>query len=275
MQQMQGNLSGKCIALPESRQLQLLSEMVRKRGAAVIQVPLVSIHDAPDPAPVLAWLEDFVREPPALLILLTGEGLRRLVKLANRHALKEKFIASLSGVQKLCRGPKPNQALRELGLERDLDALAPTTEGVIATLESLELQGMDIAVQLYGEEPNLKLINFLQEHGASVRVVAPYVYADESEDEKVRQLVRDMAAGKIDVVAFTSQPQVKRLLQVVRSSDLMSVLQEGLERTTIAAVGPVVAEVLERNGIHVQIMPERTYFMKPMVSAIASYLQTA
>lgn len=274
MSQSQSSLSGRRVALPESRQLQLLSEMVRKRGAEVIQVPLVSIYDAPDPVPVVTWLEDFIRQPPALLILLTGEGLRRLLKLADKQDLKERFVATLAEVQKLCRGPKPNQALRDLGLDRDIDAQAPTTDGVITSLDAMDIQDVDVAVQLYGEDPNLKLINYLHQRGARVRTVAPYVYADESEDEKVRQLIRDLAAGSIDVIAFTSQPQVKRLLQVARQSDMLPALMRGLELTAVAAVGPVVAEVLKHNGISVEIMPERTFFMKPMVSAIARYLET-
>ena len=274
MPQSQSSLSGKRVALPESRQLQLLSEMVRKRGAEVIQVPLVSIYDAPDPAPVLAWLEEFIRQPPDMLILLTGEGLRRLLKLAEKQGIKAGFVTTLAGVKKLCRGPKPNQALRDLGLDRDIDAQAPTTDGVIASLDAMALQDVDIAVQLYGEDPNLKLIDYLHQRGARVRTVAPYVYADESEDEKVRQLIRELAAGSIDVIAFTSQPQVKRLLQVAHQSDMLPVLMQGLAYTAVAAVGPVVAEVLKQNGISVEIMPERTFFMKPMVSAIARYLET-
>ena len=39
---------------------------------------------------------------------------------------------------------------------------------------------------------------------------------------------------------------------------------------TIAAIGPVVADAVRRGGLTPAIMPNGTYFMKPLVSAIAA-----
>jgi len=39
---------------------------------------------------------------------------------------------------------------------------------------------------------------------------------------------------------------------------------------TIAAIGPVVADAVRRRGLTPAIMPNGTYFMKPLVSAIAA-----
>lgn len=266
------SLKDSVIAVPESRQLLLLTEMMLKRGARVMPVPLVSIHDAADPGPVLSWLDAFIAEPPDILILLTGEGLRRLLSLAKKHDRETDFISVLGEVKKLCRGPKPNRALREIGLEQELAALSPTTEGVIATLDGLELRGLRIAVQLYGEDPNQRLMSYLSERGAIVSQVAPYRYADKTEEDKVVSLLNAMQSGEVDVIAFTSMPQVKRLLQVANNRQMQDVLQEGMQRTAVAAVGPVVRDLLQSQGFRVDIMPQRTYFMKPMVRAIADFL---
>ncbi len=53
-------LTGRYIALPESRELDLFAAMLVKRGAEVLRCPLVSIHDAPDQQPVLDWIVDFI-----------------------------------------------------------------------------------------------------------------------------------------------------------------------------------------------------------------------
>ncbi len=270
----ESTLVGRVVAIPENRQLTLLTQILEKRGARVVSVPMMTILDAPDPEPILKWIEDFISSPPDILVLLTGEGLRRLLSLAESNGIKAAFIDALTKVSSLCRGPKPNRVLRELGLNRDLDARSPTTDGVIATLDQLELSGKVLAVQLYGEEPNLKLISYIQARGAIVKAVAPYIYATKLEEEKVIKLIQQMESGEIDVIAFTSQPQVKRLLQVVKSRSLEQNLLKGLEKTRVAAVGPVVKELLLENGINVEIMPERTYFMKPMVKAITKYLDT-
>src|SRR5947199_119681 len=92
----------------------------------------------------------------------------------------EVFAAMLerrARVRRITRGPKPARALRELGLKPDLPAPTPTTAGVIAALGGLDLKGRRVGVQLYGTEPNTPLVEFLERAGATVRCVAPYVYA--------------------------------------------------------------------------------------------------
>ena len=81
-----------------------------------------------------------------------------------------------------------------------------------------------------------------------------------------------MAAGRIDAIAFTSAPQVRRLVRVAEESRAMDTLKRGLARTTVAAVGPVVAEQLGAVGARVDITPAGAYFMKPLVTAIVAAL---
>ena len=121
---------------------------------------------------------------------------------------------ALGAVRKITRGPKPARALRELGLKPDLAAAQPTTAGIIASLRGEALGGRRIAVQLYGREPNRPLVEFLAGAGAQVSTVAPYVYADATDDAAVRALIGRLSAGGIDAIAFTSTPQVERLFAV-------------------------------------------------------------
>jgi uroporphyrinogen-III synthase len=268
------SLAGKRVVIPETRQQDILAELLLARGAEVMKVPLVGIFDTPDPTPVLAWLRRFINAPPTLLILLTGEGLKRLHALAEAHDLAPAFLDSLAQTRILCRGPKPARVARALGLPETLSAEAPTTDGVIASLVSLDLKGCRVAVQLYGEDPNLKLVNALQEAGAEVDVVAPYVYADQEDDSRVVELIQGLAAGRLDAIAFTSQPQFRRLQAVARSRDLEKMLDMGLRQTVIAAVGPVVKDQLETAGFKVSVMPERTWFMKPLVTALQRHFES-
>jgi len=175
----------------------------------------------------------------------------------------------------LTRGPKPERVLRELGLQAAHPAAAPTTDGIIATLSTLPLAGRRVGVQLYGEEPNLPLQQALLAQGARLDLVAPYVYADGEADAKVEALIRQLAAGEVQVMAFTAQPQLKRLQEVARRRGLDALLETGLRRTTLAAVGPLVKEQLEQAGHAVPIMPERVHFMKPLVLAIQRYFERA
>lgn len=259
-------LTGRTIAVPETRELDVFSSMLERRGATVLRCPLVTILDAPDPQPILKWVLGFNDGACDDLILLTGEGLRRLLACIDKHepALRDSFVQRLAAVRKITRGPKPARALRELGLKSDIAAESPTTQGVIDSLRAENLQGRGVGVQLYGTEPNRLLIDFLQSAGARVLTVAPYVYADKAADEAVRDLLQRMAAGQVDIIAFTSTPQVERLFSV----GPLELVKAALQKTEVAAVGPVVAETLARHDVSVRFMPQDSFFMRPLTSAI-------
>jgi uroporphyrinogen-III synthase len=266
-------LKGRRIAVPEARQLGILVELLRNRGAEVWEIPLVAILDAPDPGPVLAWIERFIAQPPDLFILLTGEGLTRLLDLAARYGQDTAFIAALGRVTKLSRGPKPERVLRPLGLQSDLRATEATTTGIIASLAAHDLTGKRVAVQLYGEEPNLPLMDFLHGKGATIDTVAPYIYASKEDEAQVLQFIEALHAGTIDAVTFTSQPQYKRLRDVAKAHGLEAALYDGLQRTLLAAVGPLVAQQLSEAGLTVAVMPDKTWFMKPLVTALMRHFE--
>lgn len=265
-----GALQGRRIALPEAREAGRLAAMLRDQGAEVESCPLVAIVDALDPAPVAAWLARFIDEPCDDLILLTGEGLRRLTALARRSGLEEAFLAALAGARTITRGPKPAQALREIGLKAGLRAPEPTTAGVIAALSGEELRGRRVGIQLYPGTADTRLADFLTAAGARPDPVLPYAYASAADDDRVTALIDRMAAGRIDVIAFTSAAQVTRLFAVAAARGRDGTLRTGLRLTIVAAVGPIVAEALARRGIAAQIMPAGRYFMKPLVAAIAA-----
>ena len=266
-----GALAGRRIVVPETREIEVLAGMLERHGATVIRCPLVAIRDLDDPAPVAAWLERFVATPPDDLILFTGEGLQRLHKLADAAGTGEKFVAALTQLRKIARGPKPARRLRELGLKPDLSAEPPTTAGIIDTLAKDDLAGRRIAVQLYPEAPP-DLMNFLQQAGATVDPILPYAYASAADEDRVADVIAAMAAGDVDVITFTSGPQLRRLQAVARSRKCEPTLAEGLAKTKIAAVGPVVAAAIEAAGGTVTIQPPDNFHMRPMVNAIVAAL---
>jgi uroporphyrinogen-III synthase len=259
-------LAGRTIAVPETRELDVFAAMLERRGAAVLRCPLVTILDAPDSAPVLDWLRAFAGGACDDLILLTGEGLRRLLACIDKNepSLRDGFVAQLARVRKITRGPKPARALRELGLKPDIAAETPTTAGVIATLGREQLAGRTVGVQLYGVEPNKPLIDFLEASGARVRTVAPYIYATKSDDAAVSNLLERMTRGEVDAIAFTSAAQVERLFAVAPAMQVHA----ALARTRVAAVGPVVADALAQRAVSVASMPTDSFFMKPLTSAL-------
>jgi uroporphyrinogen-III synthase len=268
-----GDLSGLRIVVPETRELGQLVRMLEERGADTVPCPMIAIRDAPDPAPVEAWLRRFAKGTCDDLVLMTGEGLRRLLGFARRFDLEPAFLAALGATRRITRGPKPVRALREVGLAADVPADEPTTEGVIAALQRHDLAGRRVGVQLYPDNPNERLLKFLKDAGAEPDPVLPYVYASEADDARVIAVIAEMAAGQIDAIAFTSAPQVRRLRDVARAFNREAELRQGFERITVAAVGPIVAAELDALGVQVNVTPrDNTFFMKPLVRELAAAL---
>jgi uroporphyrinogen-III synthase len=264
-------LDGRVIAIAETRELDVLAGLLQRRGAQVLRYPLVRIIDAPDPAPVLAWIRTVSGGGCDDLVLLTGEGLRRLLACAERHepGLRSAFVAALGRMRKITRGPKPARALRELGLGTEVPATPPTTAGVIQTLRALDLHGRRVGVQLYGGDPNDALVQFLRSAGAAVLAVAPYAYADATADTAVHELLQRLAAGQIDAIVFSSRIQVERLFRAAPAAEVRA----ALERTSIAVMGPVVAAALAAHGIAADTMPRQAWFMKPLTAALEQALR--
>jgi uroporphyrinogen-III synthase len=265
-------LRGRRIVVPESRELDLFVRMLEAQGAETLRCPMVTILDAEDPAPVEAWLRRLAAGALDDLILLTGEGLRRLLALAREIGIEQDTVAALKRLRTITRGPKPARVLRELGLAPVLAADEPTTAGVIATLRREMLKDRKVGVQLYPGNPNDALIDFLRGAGALPDPVLPYRYASDAETAQVEATINAMAQGQVDAIAFTSSPQVERLIGVARERGLDTELMRGLGQTKVAAVGPVVAAAIEAIGAKVAIMPPANFHLKPLVTALIETL---
>jgi uroporphyrinogen-III synthase len=261
-------LANLTVLVPESRELDLFAGMLEGEGARTVRCPLVTILDAADSAPVEAWLGRLIAGEFDDLVLLTGEGLRRLMGVADRAGIKEQAVAAIGRLRTVIRGPKPAKALREIGLTPGVSAEAPTSEGVIRTLAGLDLKGHRVGVQLYPGNPNAPLLDALHMAGASADMIVPYRYASDSETAAVADAIRALAAGGIDFIAFTSTPQLDRLVKVAEERSLQAELKQGLARTRIAVAGPVVGKMLEDMGFAIAAMPDSNFHMKPLVNAM-------
>ena len=266
-------LNGYRILILETREEAQFSRLLAEQGAEVLQCPMFTIHDAPDAAPIEAWIRRFVEKPCDDLVLMTGEGLRRLMKVARRIGVDQDFIAALGNARKFARGPKPGRALREIGLEPQVTTEKPTSEGIAEMLAQVDLSGHRVGLQLYPDKNHSVLIGAITAQGAEVDPVLPYIYDAQAADANIVTAIDEMAQGRIDAIALTSSGQVRRLVEVAQAHRCEVRLRDGLARTPIASVGPVVSDELTSRGLRTDIYPANdAYFMKPLISAMAAAL---
>jgi uroporphyrinogen-III synthase len=270
---MADRLNGYRILILETREEALFSRLLTEQGADVLQCPMFTIRDAPDSAPIEAWIRRFTEKPCDDLVLMTGEGLRRLMNVARRINLEQEFIAAVGTARKFARGPKPGRALREIGLEPQVTTEKPTSEGIAEMLARVDLRGHRVGLQLYPDKDHGVLIGAISAQGAEVDTVLPYVYDAQAAETNIITAIDEMAQGRIDAIALTSSGQVRRLIEVAQAHRCEDRLREGLKCTTIASVGPVVSDELKSQGLRADIYPANdAFFMKPLISAMAAAL---
>ena len=69
-----------------------------------------------------------------------------------------------------------------------------------------------------------------------------------------------MAKGEIDVVTFTSSSTVKNLLKLIKDPELLKEVQ-------LAAIGPITAETMQKNGLTADIVAAE-YTIEGLVQSI-------
>src|SRR6202158_3965566 len=270
---MADRLNGYRILILETREEAQFSRLLAEQGADVVQCPMFTIHDAPNAAPIGAWIRRFIEKPCDDLVLMTGEGLRRLMKVARRMDVDRDFIAAIEKARKFARGQNPGRALREIGLEPQVTTEKPTSEGIAEMLSRVDLRGHRVGLQLYPDKDHSALIGALAAQGAEVDAVLPYVYDAQAADANIVTAIEEMAEGRIDAIALTSSGQVRRLIDVAPAHGCEARLRDGLKHTPIASVGPVVLDGLKSQGLRTDIYPaNEAYFMKPLISAMAAAL---
>jgi uroporphyrinogen-III synthase len=274
--EMADKLNGYRILILETREEAQFSRLLTEQGANVLQCPMFTIEDAPDSAPVEAWIGRFIANPFDDLVLMTGEGLRRMMKIVRHRGIEKEFVAAVGQSRKFARGPKPGRALREIGLEADITTEKPTSEGVAEMLSKLDLKGHRLGLQLYPEKDHSVLISAITSCGAEVDTVLPYVYDSKAAETNILSAIDEMEAGRVDAIALTSSGQVRRLVDAAKAHDREDQLRSALAKTPIASVGPVVSDELKSYGLEADIYPANdAFFMKPLISAMSIALDKA
>lgn len=268
---MTASLDGKVIATTEARRARELATLIEKLGGVPYSVPAVREVPRADREPALAVLDEILRGEISAIVFLTGVGTRAFLGLASERGARDRLVAALSTMLVAARGPKPLAVLREAGVRADVIPAEPTSEGLLHALGAHRLDGKAVAVQLYGED-NPTLVDGLTAMGTRVRELPLYEWALPEDLTPLRGLIRDVVAGSVDVLAFTSSPQVRHLFAVARSVAQCNELADALrERVTVASIGPVCDTALAAEGITPAVRaPKGT--MGALVHAIAEHV---
>ena len=254
---MAAGFDGLRVAAMESRRRDDMARMIERfGGVAYVSPSMREVADAENPEAV-DFAHRLLTGQIDVVLFMTGVGFRTLLKQVEKHVDRDRFLASLSDVKTIVRGPKPVAAMREVGLEPTIRVPEPNTwREVLTTLDGkLPIANQIVAVQEYGIS-NASLIAGLEARGAEVHQIRVYQW-DLPEDVKpLEENVQRIASGEIDVLMFTSAHQVVNMMKVAGAMDLDQAVRSVLQRTVVASIGPTTSEMLRECELPVDLEPE-------------------
>ena len=244
------------IAALESRRADDMQRMITKFGGVAAVSP--SMREVPiDPnRDAIDFAHQLMTGEISVVVLMTGVGLRYLIKAIERHVDMPRFLNSMSDVTTICRGPKPTAAMRELGLQPTHRVAEPNTwRELLQTIDAgISVANQTVGLQEYGIT-NSSLIAGLEARGATVRPVRVYGWEYPADTTLLKQNVRSIAAGEPDAVLLTSAHQVVNLLRMAEELNLVEQVRDGLQNAMVASIGPTTTGMLQELDIHVDMEP--------------------
>lgn len=254
-------LLGKSIVVTRAReQASGLAATLAGLGAEVIQFPTIEIRPLPDYAQLdaaIARLSEY-----AWLIFTSVNGVKYFWMRLEQAG---KDSRALGACKVAAIGPATADALRERGIMPDFIPDRYVAEGVVEGLlarEAGNLTGMRMLLPRAAKAREV-LPEELGRAGALLDVISAYetVPAASRKDEVLDRLNE----GTLDCVTFGSSSTVENFLELIPAATLKE-----HSATRLAAIGPVTAETLRKNGLEPHIQPEE-YTIPALVEAVKTH----
>jgi uroporphyrinogen-III synthase len=263
-------MKAKKIAILESRLGKQLADLVAQRGGEPFHAPALAELPDLDSAQIAALVRSLEERPAKLAIFQTGVGTRALFAATDSLGLTQKFLQILEKTTVAVRGPKPTGALRTRGVRIDRSAADPfTTKEVLDCIKDIPLKNERVIVQRYGVA-NVELDRALEAHGAQVIEIPTYRWSLPEDTRPLESLIAALERGEMHAAVFTNAEQVRNLFAVAAKLNKTEALQQSLNRTLVASIGPVASAALREYEVKVGLESS-----PPKLGALMSALDSA
>lgn len=252
------DLGGLRVLLTNHRRAAELESALVRRGATIVHAPVLSIVPHADDADLTARTQELIADPPDVLVVTTGVGLRGWIEAADAAGLAPQLLAALADTRIIARGPKAKGALHQAGLAAEWTAESETAAEVGEHLLRSGVDGLHVAVQHHGSGDD-GLDTLFTDAGARVTPVIVYRVGPSPDPEAVTRGIDLVADRQVDAVVFSSAPMAAEFL--ARADDrgrLAQVVSACSPQGGVlaATVGPVTAGPLRHAGIE-PLVPDR------------------
>jgi uroporphyrinogen-III synthase len=244
----------------ESRRAKEAEKLIRTYGGDAIVVPSMREVGLESNGDALEFASGLLRGEFDLVVFLTGVGVRAMLDVVQSRFDREEFLNALRKVKIVARGAKPTTALRELKVPVHAISEEPSTWRELTRAMDEEfgesLGEMRVAVQEYGAS-NPEFLAELSTRTRSLTKVPVYQWALPEDLGPLKESVRALVNGAIDVVLFMTAVQVIHLFQVAAQMGLAGQMREALRSIVVLSIGPTTSEELAHYGIQPDFEPSR------------------
>ncbi len=264
-----GPLAGKTVAItrPE-HQCREMVEIVENMGGTPYVASMIEIK-APEGGELREFIEKTASGSYDQLVFLSVNSVRCLFEEAQRTDKLGQLLEGINASRVLVIGTRTQKELVDHGVKNNVVARIQSTDGILEAIGD-ELKGLHIGIPR-SSMANSELGDALKERGARVTEVTAYISRPPADRSRAIELIKDLDAGKVDAVTFTSASTAKNLAKIAEDEKMLGLLHEGLSKTVVAAIGPRAKGAIEELGFKVDIVPEN-HSIRDLVEALASNL---
>jgi uroporphyrinogen-III synthase len=237
----------------ESRRASEIETLIRRAGGDPLVAPSMRETPLEQNTQALSFAERLFESQFDMVILLTGVGTRLLNQVIETRWPPGTFADALRRITVVARGPKPMAVMREWDVPVAILVPEPNTwREILAATEGRPEKR--IAVQEYGR-PSQELVGGLIARGADVTTVPVYQWDVPDDVGPLREAIRRLASGQIDVLLLTSSVQFEHLLRIAAESGLEDAVRRACRRLVVASIGPTTSETLAELGVPADCEP--------------------
>jgi uroporphyrinogen-III synthase len=255
------SLAGYRVAVTAARRARELCTVLRRHGAIVASAPAITMLPMSDDDQLRSSTEALVADPPEIVIITTGIGLRGWLDAAGEWGLADRLTTALSQTRIVARGPKATGAVRAAGLREEWSPESESSRDISHYLRVSGITGCRIAVQMHGAtddwDPFPEFFDELRSAQADVIAIRAYRWKPAPVGGEFDQLLQGVAHREFHAVSFTSAPAVAATLMRAADLRISGQLLDALRSDVRAmCVGPVTAAPLLRLAVPAS-WPER------------------
>lgn len=225
-----------------------LASSLQDLGADVVSVPALAVVPPEHPEALDAAIAGLPGGYDGVTVS-SGHGVDALVEALHRTG---RDVRALAGVTLMAVGKATAHACRRRGLEPDILAASPRTEGMIDALADRGLLGLRW-LHVRADEGRAALGDAIEDAGGRYTLAIGYrTIAPTLPTMLVRSMLPPGEGGEgLDAVAFGSGKAARHFLGMLTEASSEEVARGVLGGAKIVAIGPVTAEAIERLGFSV------------------------